>query len=264
MSNNRIASVRNAFFSFACTIFVLFSIFTGASWAQDCQTALGSSSGYTALASGDSTNKEKKIDEWSGDVIKIRTTKPGVLVIEAVGTGAQNALYTGASSGPHPLVDSSRLGTGLRQLQAIVRAGDHCIQVAPPAGATGDYLVEASFVDICHLGDLDDHGDSFLCATAASVGGTKSGEITSNLTTTDHDMFILTVTTNATYEIESSGTTDVSASLLDSDGELLDSDDNGSSSSPNFKITETLAPGQYYIQVKGANGSYSFGVTQLP
>lgn len=263
MSNNRIASVRNAFLSFVCAVFILSPTFAGASWAQDCQTALGGSTGYTTLVSGSSTSQEKKIDEWSGDVIKLHTDRPGVLVIEAEGTGAQNALYTDASSGPYPLVDSARLGTGLRELQAIVRAGDHCIQVVPPAGATGDYLVEASFVDICHLGDLDDHGDSFLCATPISVSGSKNGEITATLTTADHDMFILTVTTNATYEIESSGSTDVSASLLDGEGELLDSDDN-SGASDNFKITETLAPGQYYIEVKGANGSYSFSVTQLP
>jgi hypothetical protein len=264
VSNNKTTSVRNSFLSIACAVFFLVFASIGASWAQDCQTELGSSTGYVTLASGDTTSKEKKIDEWSGDVIKLRTNKPGVLVVEAVGTGAQNALYAGSSSGPHPLLDSSRLGTGLRELQAIVRAGDHCIQVVPPAGATGDYRVEASFVDICHLGDLDDHGDSFLCATPISVSGTKSGEITSTLTTTDHDMFSLVVSTTASYSIESSGSTDVSASLLDSEGGLLDADDNSGTTSPNFKIVETLSAGQYYIQVKGANGSYSFSVTQLP
>ena len=256
--------MSNFIFSLLCAVFVLVSTTTGVSWAQDCQTELGSSTGYTALTSGSTATKEKQIDEWSGDVIKIRTDKPGVLVVDAVGTGAQNALYTGAASGTHPLVDSSRLGTGLRELQTVIRAGDHCIQVAPPAGATGNYRVDAYFVDVCHLGDIDDHGDSFLCATSISVGGSKSGEITSTSTTTDHDMFSLVVSSAATFSIESSGTTDVSASLLDSEGELIDSDDNGSSTSPNFKIVEALAAGQYYIQVKGANGSYSFGVTQVP
>lgn len=261
------AFIRNTLFSILCATLLAVSISGGASpaAAEDCQTALGSSSQAVALSNGTSTTKSQGIDEWDGDVLKVSTLLPGVIELEASGAGAQSALYTQGSSGSHPLLDRARLGTGLRKLQAVVRAGDHCIQVTPPSGATGTFAVTASFTDVCHLGDVDDHGESVLCATSISVGGTASGEIGPAGTAADFDVFTFELTSAATIQIASTGSTDVAGELYDDDGTLLDSDDNGGTS-PNFLIVQLLGAGRYYVQVEGVNddGTYGLSVSLVP
>ena len=179
--------------------------------AQDCQTALGSSMAAVSLTNGTTTSKSKGVDEWDGDVLKVHTPLPGVLVIEGTGDGAQNSLYTEGSSGSHPLVDSAYVGTGLGELEAVIPAGDHCIQVAPGLNAAGDFEVEATFIDACHLGETDDHGGSFLCATPVEVDAEDptGGEITLPSSGNDYDMFTFVLTSAATIGIESAGDTDV-------------------------------------------------------
>jgi hypothetical protein len=253
------AFVRNAFVAILLTA-------TVPAWAEDCQTALGGSTGYTALSNGGSTNAQKSVDEWEGEVVKLTTSLPGVFTISGSGVKSQGSLYSAAASGTHPRIDTMKLGTGARSLQAVVRAGNHCIQVTPPAGATGNYTVSVTFTDVCHLGDLDDHGDSFLCASALTVGGSSvSGQITYSNSTADGDMFTFELSSSATVTIESTGSTDVTATLYDADGDVLDSDDNSGTTSPNFKVIESLSAGRYYVRVEGvstATGSYSVSVTQ--
>jgi hypothetical protein len=230
----------------------------------DCQTEIEESEGYVTLSNGATTNKKKEVDEWDEEVVKIRTARPGVLVIEGDGVGSQSTVYTAAASGPHPLLDSSQLGTDLRTLQAVVGAGDHCIQVATPPGATtGDFEIVATFIDVCPLGVADDHGDSLLCATSLTVGGSSvSGAIASGAEN-DIDIFTFVLSSSATVSIESTGSTDVEADLLNAGGSLLASDDDGGSSS-NFNITTPLAAGRYYLRVKGTDGSYGLGAVVVP
>lgn len=252
------AFVRNAFFAILLTA-------TVPAWAEDCQTALSSSTGYTSLSNAGTANAQKSVDEWEGEVVKLTTSLPGVFTISGSGVKSQSSLYSAAASGTHPRIDTSKLGTGGRSLQAVIRAGNHCIQVAPPAGATGNYTVSVTFTDVCHLGDLDDHGDSFLCASSLTVGGSSaSGQITYVSSTADGDMFTFELSSSATVTIVSTGSTDVTGTLYNADGDILDSDDNGGSS-PNFQIVESLAAGRYYVRVEGAGtttGSYSVSVTQ--
>jgi len=119
-------------------------------------------------------------------------------------------------------------------------------------------------VDVCHLGNVDDHGDSFVCATPVTVGGSVSGEITSSSTTNDIDRFTFVLSSSGTVSIESTGSTDVEADLHDGNGSLRASDDDSGTTPPNFKITQALAAGRYYVRVKGANGSYGVGVSLAP
>lgn len=258
---NHAHAVRNAFIAGAAMFSIL--IVSKASWGQtptDCATELGVTTGYTSLTNNTSTSKQKGVDEWDGEVIKIRTTRPGVLTLEGVGTASQSSLYTDAASGPYPLLDSAQLGTDVRNLQVVISAGDHCIQVAPAAGATGNLEIEATFTDVCPLGTADDHGDSFLCATSMTVGGSSvSGQISSG-TPSDGDMFTFTLGSTTTVTIESTGSTDVEGELYDQNGVLLDSDDD-SAGSPNFRIIESLGAGKYYVRVKGASGSYGLGAS---
>src|SRR3712207_7803122 len=56
--------------------------------------------------------------------------------------------------------------------------------------------------------------------------------------------------------VESTGSTDVEADLYDAGRSLVASDDD-SGTGDNFKITQSLSAGRYYVRAKGANGSYS-------
>ena len=255
---------RNAVRSMFCFALCVFSMIGHAApaAAQGCQTALNSSSGYTTLTNATAANATKTVDEWDDDVLKITTQRPGVITIESTGVASQNSVYTEGSTGIHPLIDSAYQSTGLGDLEVVVPAGDHCIQVDPTTTGSSEIEITATFTDACHLGDTDDHGDSFLCATTVAVDGSANGSIFQPDTTSDFDVFTVILDSSATLTFESSGSTDVAAGLYDSNGVLLDSNDNGAGS-PNFRIVRALSAGRYYLRVYGvssAYGSYSVSV----
>lgn len=262
---NHSVSLRCVFASFVAIAALV--ITTGPAQAGDCQTALGSSTGSVSLSNAASTTKQKGVDEWENEVVKVTTVLPGVLTITGTGAQSHSAVFSAGASTPHPRIDTARLGSGARSLHAVVKAGNHCIEVAPPNGASGNFTVQVTFTDVCHLGDLDDHGDSFLCATALTVGGSSvSGQITSSGGTDDSDVFSFTLGSSAMVAIASSGSTDVQATLYSADGTIIATDDNGGSS-PNFEITESLAAGSYYVRIEGsgsATGSYGVTVAEVP
>jgi hypothetical protein len=229
--------------------------------SEDCQSALESSSGFTTLVNGDSTSQTNSVVEWDGEVIKIRTSAPGVLTITATGDASQGSLYTDGSSSTHPLVDSATVGTSQRELTAVVGSGDHCIQVAPGSGASGDIELTASFEDVCHLGTPDDHGDSFLCATPVTVGGSAvSGGIDSS-TVEDSDMFTFELSSSATVTIASTGNGEDGGRLYGAGGSLIDSS-NTDGASANFQIVQSLSAGRCYVRVTGPDEStYSVSVS---
>ncbi len=233
--------------------------------SEDCQSALDGSSGFTTLSNAASTSQTKGVIEWDGEVLKVRTNLSGVLTISATGSTSQGSLYTDGSSETHPLVDSASIGTSQQELTAIVGAGDHCVQLAPGPGASGDIELSATFVDVCHLGTPDDHGNSFVCATPITVDGSPdSGEITSTETVDDVDMFVFTLSSSATVAIASTGGEYVGGSLYDSGGSLIASDNTDWSGS-NFSITQPLSAGTYYVKVTGPDdSSYGLGVATVP
>lgn len=253
-------AVRNTFVTGVALL--SFLIVSGESRAQtDCPTELGAPVGFPVLDNGDSATQQRGVEEWDGEILRFTTTMPGVLTIEGDGPGLQSALYTGGGSGPSVL-DSAQVGTGLPGLQVIVAAGDHCIEVTPGVGED-EFEIQAAFTDICHLGEVDDHGDSLLCATAMTLDGDSvSGQI-SSFSTTDIDRFKLYLDEATDVVIASTGSTDVEATLYEEDGTLVTSDDD-SGTGDNFQIAESLSAGWYYIRVKGTNGSYSVSVATAP
>lgn len=256
-------SIRKAFAPVFFVSFLTLLTTTSGVHAQstDCQTELGTSSGYTALANSDSTSKTSGVVEWDGEVLKLQTNMPGVVTLSASGSRSQGSLYTEGSSSTHPLLDRSNIGTSQRDLTVVVPAGHHCIELHPGPGASGDVEVIASFVDACHLGTPDDHGDSFLCATPITVGGSSaSGEITSG-TVDDSDMFMFTLSSSASVTIASTGGDYVGGSLYDGSGSLITSNNTGWSSA-NFSISRSLGAGTYYVEVTGPNSAtYGLSVT---
>jgi hypothetical protein len=258
-------SVRMAWAPTVVAGFLMLIAPASGAFATDCQSALDSSSGFTALANAASTTQTSGVVEWDGEVLKFHTSLSGVVTISATGSTSEGSLYTDGSSSPHPLVDSASVGTNQQALTAIVGAGDHCVQLAPDSGASGDIELTVSFVDACHLGTPDDHGNSFLCATPITVDGSPaSGEITSTESEDDVDMFVFTLTSSATVNIYSTGRYEAGGSLYDGSGALITSD-NTDWSEPNFSITQSLSAGTYYIKVTGGDGAlYELNVTTGP
>jgi hypothetical protein len=259
-------SARKVFAPVVCAGFLMLLAPVSGAFAQDCQSALDGTSGFTTLNNGDSTSEENAVVEWDGEVLKLRTNLSGVLTINATGSTSQGSLYTDGTTSTHPLVDSASIGTSQQDLTAIVGAGDHCVQLAPGVGASGDIELSASFVDVCHLGTPDDHGNSFVCATPITVGGSAaSGEITSTETVDDVDMFVFTLSSSATVTIASSEGEYVGGSLYNSSGSLITSDNTGWSAA-NFSISnQSLAAGTYYIKVTGPDdANYGLSVTSAP
>jgi hypothetical protein len=217
----------------------------------DCASALQVSGGAVALADGTTTTSTKGVDEWEGNILKIGVSRPGVLILSGEGISVQASLYAGdPASGSPLLLDSGPAGSAHRPLTAVVGPGEHCIGITPPAGATGDLRVRATFFDVCHLGPQDDHGDSFLCATEIGPGESRTGEIA----TADQDLFTFVLTTSRSVTVTMAGAASLAASLQSEDGTLLAADGRG---------TRTLSAGRYFVRIEGTNGgqgSYEVGL----
>ncbi len=227
-----------------------------------CQTALSSSGGSVTLVHDDGQVTTNGIDEWDSEIIKGTVTDDGLLEVSGLGPGAQARLYTGVpSAGTFRLVNVAPVGTDHRVSTSIVAPGDYCLEFVPAPGGSGNLGVELLFLDACLLGDVDDHGDSFACSTAATVGGSPP---TGSVAAGDHDVFSFVLAATDTVEVESTGTTDVEGALYDEDGALIEEDDDDGDGS-NFSITAADLPaGTYYVRValaSGSSGSYTLNIT---
>ncbi len=220
----------------------------------DCDEALGTSGGAVSLADAVTATSDKKVDEWQNDIIKVSITRPGVLVISGEGAAAQGSLHSRGGSGSPFLADSAPVGTAHRPLTTVVRPGEHCVEVAPPAGATGDLRMRVTFFDVCRLGPQDDHGDSFLCATETALGESRTGDVSA----ADHDLFSFTLTAATEVTISVTGPSGLAAGLLGEDGVLLATDGRGS---------RTLGSGRYFVRLEaggGPGGSYQMTIAAQP
>lgn len=216
---------------------------------QNCQEALSVSGGGVSLGDTETTTATKTVDEWESDIIKLTVTRPGVLVLSGEGSAVQGSLHTADPAASSPLLeDAGPLGTAHRPLTVVVRPGEHCVEVAPPSGATGTLRVRATFFDVCNLGPQDDHGDSFLCATEAGLSETLTGEASS----TDQDVFSFDLSAAVTAMIAVTGDSGLSVSLYGEDGTLLAGDARGS---------QALAAGKYFVRIAGAGEPETYGLT---
>lgn len=221
---------------------------------ENCQEALEVSGGGVSLTDATTTTASKGVDEWESDIIKITVIQPGVLVLSGDGTAVQGSLYTADPVAGSPnLEDSGPLGTAYRPLTVVVQPGEHCVQVTPPAGATGNLRVQATFFDVCLLGPQDDYGDSFLCATETVLGATRTGEISG----TDQDVFSFELSAAAALTIAVTEDPDISASLYAEDGTLMTANARGS---------QALGMGRYFVRIAsgGVPETYGMTITESP
>jgi hypothetical protein len=246
---------RTASFPIAALLLFALSSAVRAQTAEDCEAALAVAGGGVSLTDTATTTTTRKVDEWDGDILKLQVFLPGVLVISGEGPAVQGSLYTADPSSGSPLLeDGGQLGTAYRPLTMVVQPGEHCVQVTPPPGATGNLRLRATFFDVCRLGPQDDHGDSFLCATEIALGETLTGEVSE----ADQDVFSFELTTAESVTITLTGPEDLAASLHGEDGTLLAADGRG---------VRTLGAGRYFVRIEGGtgeDGSYEIGVSVSP
>ncbi|MDP3613096.1 MAG: hypothetical protein Q8R98_14665, partial [Rubrivivax sp.] len=99
----------------------------------------------------------------------------------------------------------------------------------------------------------DDHGFTAWSATNTGVGATTTGTLS---TADDQDYFKFSIDSVGTYFAYTTGSTDTTASLYDSNYGVIETDFSDGEGS-NFAIARVLAPGTYYIGVSGGGaGSY--------
>ncbi len=133
-------------------------------------------------------------------------------------------------------------------------------------GQTASRSLHAMLGQLCGLGEVDDHGDTFTCATFLSVGQSMSGEIR-NGWGDDADIFHFMLgdargTDLWTVEIETTGGVDTVGGLYDRSGQRLDQAEDGG-----FRIARTLSPGAYFVRISGrdgAEGLYTLRVSASP
>ena len=104
--------------------------------------------------------------------------------------------------------------------------------------------------------DGDDHGDTFDTATSVSIPSTTPGEIEEGKEDGDRDYFRVTVAAAGTLTVETTGGVDTYGTLFDGSRTQLATNDDGGSGR-NFRISEDVSPGTYYVRVEG----YSTRVT---
>ena len=98
-----------------------------------------------------------------------------------------------------------------------------------------------------------DHGEAVLVATLLLIGPPQIGTIDGP---DDVDYFRIDLAGSATLQVDTAGQTDTRGELLTGDGALIASDD-ASGAKANFRITEALEPGVYYVAVSGGTGEYA-------
>lgn len=129
----------------------------------------------------------------------------------------------------------------------------------PLAGPLSKVLAE-----LCLSGEVDDHGDTAICATPVEISRAVTGEI-ANDWGDDEDYFLFVLSELSTVEIETTGASDTAGGLYDRFGHRLAMDDDGGDGD-NFRIVKTLSAGRYYVRVEGphrAEGAYRLAVEAL-
>lgn len=111
---------------------------------------------------------------------------------------------------------------------------------------------------LCRAAEIDDHADTFICATRLMPGQEVAGEI-GNCWGDDVDVFYLILEgspeeTLWTLSVETMGDADTFGGLYDRHGHRLATDDDGGHGG-NFRVVKALAPGLYFVRVEGGHSA---------
>lgn len=173
----------------------------------------------------------------------------GLPLIKApAGIEVSNVAYVSDSELTATLKVTQSAETGLALLQVFNVGGSMM-----PADSFSLFVVAGSGT---LAATADDHGDAVATATALATGGSVSGQIGDG---SDADLFAITVGSAGTLTLNSTGGTDLKATLETAAGAELATDDDGGTWY-NFSFSSAVTAGTYYLRVQhccGGSGPYS-------
>ena len=133
------------------------------------------------------------VDQWDCDVLEGQNLTGGVLRLESRLGVLQTSLFGSSACASDTLLGAGTLW-GITQILAPVFPGPFRIAVESAAGFVGNYILGAALLDPCHQGELDDHPETWLCATPLATGKTVDGWI-ANAHGDDVDLFTVSLGT---------------------------------------------------------------------
>lgn len=219
-----------------------------------CETALQSTAGVLDLSPSSPITIDGAVAEWESEIIKFRVSQTGLLSLGVEETGAEASLETDEG-----MVNQAPVEAGDTVLTPVVRSEIYCLRLNPESGTSLE--LQLQLTDICQLGpNVDDHGNSFACASEIAPETSLAGVMTAG----DRDVFVFSLAAAGTVDVQ--GAAGVSGQLFDTAGNLLATEEDRGSGL-GFLISETLAAGKYFVRVTGsggAQGSYSLSLDLLP
>ena len=216
------------------------------------------------------------LDAGDQDFFRIDIGEAGSLTLESSGsTDTYGILYDGdgtelardddGGTGQNFRIsrDSLQPGTYHLLLRAFGPAvsGDYSLTVSGSAQPpTGDAFQSESASAGEASSTADDHGDDPATATPLAIPSTTAGEIGAG----DKDYFRIDVVVAGFLTFETTGSTDTYGTLYDSDGAVIDEDNDRGPRPNNFRITDALVlEGSYFLEVRGASPSRDTGPYEL-
>ena len=200
------------------------------------------------------------------DYFRIELPEAGSLRAETTGGGRLRGTLM-AEDG-EPIAADDRWDPPDFLISAELEAGVYFVKVEAysgwdwwPPDSAFSYALVVSFKP---ESAADDHGDTASSATATALPSSTAGELESP---SDADFFRFEVAERRLVRVGTSGETDVVGTLASEDGTIaLTDDDDGPAL--NFLIAAKLAPGVYFVSVRGfggdATGVYSLDISSSP
>ena len=216
------------------------------------------------------------LDAGDEDFFRIDIGRTGSLTLESTGStdtygilydsdGAELARDDDGGTGQNFRIsrDSLQPGTYYLLSRAFDPAvsGDYSLTVSGSAQPpTGDAFQSESASAEEANSTADDHGNDPASATPLAIPSTTAGEIGAG----DKDYFRIDVVVAGFLTFETTGSTDTYGTLYDSDGAVIDEDNDLGPRPNNFRITDALVlEGSYFLEVRGASPSRDTGPYEL-
>jgi hypothetical protein len=136
------------------------------------------------------------------------------------------------------------LGTNFLLFGHVTKPNTFYVEVTGKNGATGPYALYSLF----EPDDPDGHGGFPWLGTPLSPTGSDTGSI---VRAGDIDYFIIDLPSAGTLTLQSTGGTDVTGFLFDSNLNQIDTNDDISGTNLNFRMQDTLSAGRYYLAING-------------
>jgi len=199
------------------------------------------------------------------DYYRIVLAVGGTMVIDSISTiDTYGYLYGGNQNW---LAQDDDSGESLNfRISRPLAAGTYYVRVNHySSSGTGNYQLRFAFT--ADQSVSDDHGNSIGDATALSLSNnaaSSSGRIEAS---NDNDYFRIVLNAPGALVVNSTGSTDVYGHLLNSTGGQITADDD-SGEGYNFRVSQSVAAGTYYIRVRhyssSGTGAYGLQVAFTP